>query len=48
MWIFTGASLVCSCWMSVLTATNSTLRDVGVDHPVDRVQAGPADSRRRG
>src|SRR3954454_19698526 len=24
MWIFTGASLVCSCWMSVLSATNST------------------------
>src|SRR5205823_10694967 len=24
MWILTGASLVWSCWMSVLTATNST------------------------
>src|ERR1051326_4758897 len=24
MWIFTGASLIWSCWMSVLTATNST------------------------
>jgi hypothetical protein len=24
MWIFTGASLVWSCWMSVFTATNST------------------------
>src|SRR5581483_10981695 len=24
MWSFTGASLICSCWMSVLTAMNST------------------------
>ncbi len=24
MWIFAAASDMCSCWMSVLTATNST------------------------
>ena len=24
MWIFVGASLICSCWMSVLTAMKST------------------------
>ena len=24
MWIFVVASLICSCWMSVLTATKST------------------------
>ena len=30
--------------MSVLTATNSTLRDPGVDHPVERVQPGAADA----
>ena len=24
MWIFTGDSLICSCWTSVFTATNST------------------------
>jgi len=24
MWIFTDASLMCSAWMSVFTATNST------------------------
>ena len=30
--------------MSVLTATNSTCGDAGVDHPVDSVQAGAADA----
>ena len=44
MWILTGASESASCWMSVLTATNSTSADTGVDHPVDRVQPSAADA----
>ena len=44
MWIFTGASLMCSAWMSVFTRDELDLVDARVDHPVDGVQAGTADT----
>ena len=43
MWILTGASLVCELLDVGVHGDELDLRDVGVDHAVDRVEAGAAD-----
>ena len=44
MWIFTGASRELELLHVGVDRDELDLRDAGVDHPVERVQAGAADS----